>query len=113
MRDFVEFRPICGLAAGWLLTGCATHVNPYFDPAKPHHTAQGFRNNYIGEVAKPLSALLKWRIEALRAGLPAAAREPTPVAVPELARLKDNRSAASVTWIGHASTLVQCGASTC
>src|SRR5436190_222483 len=107
MRDL---KPICGLAAGWLLAGCATQANPYYDPAKPHHTPQGFRNNYLGQVDKPFSDLVKWRIEAMRAGLPAAAREPTPVAAPEIARLKDNRSTASVTWIGHATTLVQCGA---
>jgi N-acyl-phosphatidylethanolamine-hydrolysing phospholipase D len=27
--------------------------NPYYDPAKPHHTPSGFRNNDIGQVDKP------------------------------------------------------------
>jgi N-acyl-phosphatidylethanolamine-hydrolysing phospholipase D len=105
----VALKPFCGLAAGWLLAGCATQANPYYDATKPHHTPNGFRNNYIAQVDKPFSDLVKWRIEAMRAGVPVAPREPIPVAAPEIARLKDNRSTASVTWIGHATTLVQCG----
>ena len=33
------------LAAGLLAAGCS-HVNPYYDPAKRHHTPQGFVNQY-------------------------------------------------------------------
>ena len=102
-------KPACGFAAGWLLAGCAAHVNPYYDPAKPHHTPEGFRNNHIGQVTKPFSDLVKWRIEALRAGVPKPPREATPIATPEVAQLQGNRAVPSVTWIGHASTLVQSG----
>jgi N-acyl-phosphatidylethanolamine-hydrolysing phospholipase D len=102
-------KPLCGLAAGWLLAGCASQVNPYYDPAKPHHAPDGFRNNYMGQVSKPFADLVKWRLAAMRAGLPEAPREPTPVAAPEIARLQSNRTEASVTWIGHATALVQCG----
>jgi len=105
----VPLKPACSFAAGWLLAGCATHVNPYYDPAKPHHTPEGFRNNHIAQVDKSFSDLVKWRIEAMREGVPKPPHEATPVAVPELARLQANRSEASVTWIGHATALVQCG----
>jgi N-acyl-phosphatidylethanolamine-hydrolysing phospholipase D len=105
----VALKPICGLAAGWLLAGCAAHVNPYYDASKPHHTREGFRNNYNGQVAKSFAELMKWRFEALRDGLPKPPREPTPVATPEIDRLQANHSEASVTWIGHATALVQCG----
>ena len=109
MAAMHALRPICSLAAGWLLAGCATQANPYYDPAKPHHTPQGFRNNDAGVVARPFGDLLKWRVEAIRDGVPKPPREPTPVAPPELARLQANRTEASVTWIGHATALVQCG----
>jgi N-acyl-phosphatidylethanolamine-hydrolysing phospholipase D len=84
--------------------------NPYFDPAKPHHTPDGFRNNYIEQVDKPLGDLLRWQWEAFRNHLPPPPREPVPTVVPDLAALQGNTiGAPSVTWLGHASTLVQSG----
>jgi N-acyl-phosphatidylethanolamine-hydrolysing phospholipase D len=103
----VALKPLCGLAAGWLLAGCAAHVNTYYDASKPHHAPDGFRNNYIARVNKPFSDLVKWRIAAMRDGLPPPPNQPTPVAAPDLERLKART--ASVTWIGHATTLVQSG----
>ena len=86
------------------------HANPYFDAAKPHHTGDGFRNVHSDNVAKPLSQLVRWRWEAWRAGVPLSPKELPPVAVPQVAALKANGARApSVTWIGHATTLVQCG----
>jgi N-acyl-phosphatidylethanolamine-hydrolysing phospholipase D len=108
----VALKPLCGLAAGWLLAASGAQANPYYDPAKPHHTPQGFRNNYVGAVAKPFSDLLRWKIDQLREHLPPPPKEPTPVSQPDIARLKENTGAAaqaSVTWIGHATALVQCG----
>jgi N-acyl-phosphatidylethanolamine-hydrolysing phospholipase D len=95
------------MAAGWLLAGCAAHVNPYYDASKPHHALDGFRNNYIQQVDKPFSDLVRWRIAAAREGLPHPPQSPTPIVAANLERLKSR--AASVTWIGHATTLVQCG----
>jgi N-acyl-phosphatidylethanolamine-hydrolysing phospholipase D len=105
----LALKPLCGLAAGWLLAASGTQANPYYDPAKPHHTPEGFRNNYVESVAKPFSALLRWKMDQARDHLPPPPRETIPVVAPELARLKANSTQASVTWIGHASTLVQCG----
>ncbi|HSV36374.1 MAG TPA: MBL fold metallo-hydrolase [Ramlibacter sp.] len=97
-------------------------ANPYYDPSKPHHTPTGFRNNYIQEVAKPFSQLLRWRFQAWRDDLPRPAEAPTPVVLPDLARVRGNSSAArmrpasagvapvpSATWIGHATVLMQSG----
>lgn len=108
----MALKPLCGLAAGWLLAASGAQANPYYDPAKPHHTPDGFRNNYAGAVAKPFSDLLRWKIDALRRGLPPPPQAPTPVVAPEIERLKANTGAhtqPSVTWIGHATALVQCG----
>jgi N-acyl-phosphatidylethanolamine-hydrolysing phospholipase D len=83
-------------------------------PAKAHHTPDGFKNNYIGAVDKPFLDLLRWRYSAFLDGLPPDPRTPTPTQAPDLAAIHANAIAAdamrpTVTWIGHATTLVQAG----
>ena len=79
---------------------------------KSHHTASGFKNNYIGAVEKPFPDLLRWRYAAFVAGLPPEPKQLTPVQAPDLASIQANGRAGSAmepmaTWIGHATTLVQ------
>ncbi len=79
---------------------------------KSHHTASGFKNNYIGAVDKHFADLLRWRYAAFVDGLPPEPRTPTPVQAPDLPRIQANGKAGAamqpmVTWIGHATTLVQ------
>jgi N-acyl-phosphatidylethanolamine-hydrolysing phospholipase D len=100
----------CGLALLFTLGGCA--MNPYYDAAKPHHTPTGFRNNYTEVVDKSLGDLLRWRWEAFRQDLPPPPQAPTPAMAPDLAALRANAAAGAamqpaVTWIGHATMLVQ------
>ncbi|MFM8548012.1 MAG: MBL fold metallo-hydrolase [Betaproteobacteria bacterium] len=88
--------------------------NPYYDPAKRHHTETGFTNNYGPPGGKPLSELLRWTYERTRDGLPRPPSEHIngyqfPQERPELEWLASNRSEPSVTWIGHATLLVQVG----
>ncbi len=96
-------------------------ANPYYDPSKPHHTPDGFRNHYVGEVNKPFTDLVRWQWESWREGLPKPAQTPTPRVAPDLARLQayqrtpadsqagQSVSAPALTWIGHASLLMQAG----
>jgi N-acyl-phosphatidylethanolamine-hydrolysing phospholipase D len=107
-----------GALMAWTFAASAAQGD---DAATSHHTPHGFRNTGIGSVNKPLGDLLRWRWQALRDGLPPAPQVPTPVVLPELARLKAYGAAAraggaagvaqgpSVTWIGHATALVQSG----
>ncbi|MBK9574382.1 MAG: MBL fold metallo-hydrolase [Rhodoferax sp.] len=102
-----------------LLSGLLAHSawgNPYYDPGKAHHTPTGFRNNYIEAVAKPLSDLLRWKWEAMRADVPKPPDAPTPVVAPDLALIRGYQRAVlasgaasppALTWIGHATLLVQ------
>ena len=89
-------------------------MNPYHDPDKPHHRPRGFQNNYLDFQPKSLSELLRWRREAARRQLPPPPLAPTPRVAPELAWLNANARAGAamepaVTWIGHATAMVQMG----
>jgi N-acyl-phosphatidylethanolamine-hydrolysing phospholipase D len=73
-----------------------------------------FQNNYIDFAPRGLGALLKWKLDALREGLPPEPRIATPRLAPDLDFLRRNAAAGcamepAVTWIGHASVLVQLG----
>ncbi len=93
------------------LSGCSG-VAMVPDPAKPHHTAQGYQNNYSGNVDKPFSQLLRWQADRIKNSLPPDPKTPTPTVKPDLAFIHSNARAGAamvpaVTWIGHASALVQ------
>ncbi len=98
------------MALGLLaLAGC-TSPNPYFDPTRAHHTPTGFRNNDIGTIGKSSDELLRWFQERWDVG----DRDPTgaPTVAPDLAFIQRNARARhamepAVTWLGHATTLVQ------
>jgi N-acyl-phosphatidylethanolamine-hydrolysing phospholipase D len=79
----------------------------------PHRDGK-FQNNYVAFEPRGLGDLLKWRVEAWREGVPKAPATPTPQVAADVAFVRANGAAGSamepaVTWIGHASTLVQMG----
>ena len=97
-----------------LLAGCQAVSQPAAGGAnaKPHHTPQGFRNNYGASGGKPFAQFLKWQWERRTAPASAVAPQPTPTVAPELGFLARNATAGAamqptLTWIGHASLLVQ------
>jgi N-acyl-phosphatidylethanolamine-hydrolysing phospholipase D len=112
-------RWLTTLGASFLSITAFAHS--YFDANLPHHTQRGFRNSAPDSAPRGLGDLLRWRWDAVRDGLPQPAQTPTPTTAPDLARIRayqrsapDSsaaRSASSpaVTWIGHASSLVQAG----
>jgi N-acyl-phosphatidylethanolamine-hydrolysing phospholipase D len=76
-----------------------------------HHTARGFRNNYVASVTKSLGDILRWQFQRLRAGLPPPPRLATPCQTADLEFIHRNARPQGMTpastWIGHATTLVQ------
>ena len=81
---------------------------------KSHHRPTGFQNNYIEYEPEGLGALLKWKLDALRAGLPPAPQRATPRVNPDLGFIAMNARAGArmipaITWIGHATMLAQLG----
>ena len=89
-----------------LLAGCAT--NPDFDARKTHHTERGFRNLYPYEQPGFLN-LLRWQWERRDPPPPVQGYASLEVLRPDVAMLAANRTATTVTWIGHATLLVQVG----
>jgi N-acyl-phosphatidylethanolamine-hydrolysing phospholipase D len=92
--------------AAFLSTGCSV-TNPYYDPQKPHHTRDGFKNNYLTESIG--GSFLRWQYERITQGLPPPPENhyAFPMVQPDLDWLRNNRTQTSATWIGHATVLMQ------
>lgn len=88
-----------------LVAGCS-HVNPYYDPAKPHHTPSGFRNNSGIDEQKSLWEVAAWLLFGERPRAPAGGWV-IPTTRTDLARLRAPDARGQVTWIGHSTLLVQ------
>lgn len=73
---------------------------------KPHHTAGGFRN--VPETRQNgFLDLLRWQWERRHNARPTVGGYHFPLATNDPATLAANRKRPSVTWIGHATVLVQ------
>lgn len=92
--------------ASFLSTGCSV-TNPYYDPQQPHHTRDGFKNNYLTESIG--GSFLRWQYERITQGLPKPPENhyAFPMVQPDLNWLRSNRTQTSATWIGHATVLMQ------
>jgi L-ascorbate metabolism protein UlaG (beta-lactamase superfamily) len=97
---------LCLLLSLTLLSACTAYT--YYDPTKPHHGPEGFRNTNPN--AQIGNGFWKWQWERWRADLPKPAPPggwPIPVVQADAAYLKANVSEATLTWIGHATLLLQ------
>jgi N-acyl-phosphatidylethanolamine-hydrolysing phospholipase D len=96
-----------GVAAAVIFVSFHTK-NPMYNPNKPHHTAEGFRNDYP---TAPRGSFWKWQFERWQKGLPKIPEGGYHFELlkPDVARLKANRTEPTLTWIGHATFLLQLG----
>jgi len=107
MRKLIVYGLVASLVAGAGLFACSSTGNyTYFDASKPHHGPDGFRNNYEDW---PRPDFWKWQRERRLAGLPKPPKEATPRVDPEVDFLKANATEPTLTWLGHASVLLQVG----
>ncbi len=108
------------LAAAFCLiaaAGATAQAEPQLDATKTHHAPDGFRNNYTGTVNKGFGEPIRWQIERREQGLPPPAKSPTPTTRADLQRIHSYKASVAsqaaappaITWIGHASMLVQSG----
>jgi len=83
-----------------------TSDNRTSHPGRAHHTSQGFRN--IGVSPEPgLVDFLKWQWSRLWKEIPAARDYNFSLAGNDPAFLKSNHDKTTLTWIGHATVLLQ------
>ncbi|CAG2130054.1 MBL fold metallo-hydrolase [Ralstonia mannitolilytica] len=81
--------------------------NPYYDPAKPHHTPDGFRNRYAHP--RPGGDFWQWQRERRRLGLPKPPTRDLSCVAPNLAAIHQPPAVPQLTWIGHETLLLQIG----
>ncbi len=102
------------ILAASLLAGCA-QVNSYYDASKPHHRPEGFANNYppnpayqrpkVGFFEGWAGRIRNWTSDGSER-LPLA---PVPTVAADLGYLHANKTEPALTWIGHATFLLQTG----
>lgn len=104
----MKIRSIMILGAACVLLLAACRSNPHYNPAKSHHTERGFRNNYPHQEKQ---SFWRWQWERWKNGVP-----PDPdggygfaLVKPDVTFLKANRNESTLTWIGHATLLLQVG----
>jgi L-ascorbate metabolism protein UlaG (beta-lactamase superfamily) len=101
-------RSKVALCIAGLFLCSACHGNPNYSPMKSHHTPDGFRNNYPHPEKQ---SFWKWQWERWTKGVPENPKEGYgfPLQKPDAAWLAANRTEPTLTWIGHASFLLQVG----
>ncbi|MGH6609014.1 MAG: MBL fold metallo-hydrolase [Burkholderiaceae bacterium] len=82
-------------------------MNPHYDASKAHHTPVGFRNTAPTR-NKSTTEFLRWQRERWSLDIAAPRVDLSPVQ-PDLAFIRSNRTQFAVTYIGHATVLVQLG----
>jgi N-acyl-phosphatidylethanolamine-hydrolysing phospholipase D len=104
-KKIVWFIVFSSIATLMVVGACATK-NPHYQASKSHHTPEGFRNLYA---EKHPGGFWKWKRDQWREGLPKkpAGGYQFPLQRPNIDYLKANRSDATMTWIGHATLLLQ------
>ncbi len=97
---------VCYAACALVIAAC--HSNPHYNPMKTHHTPGGFRNNYPHT---PKQSFWKWQWQRWTKGIPAdpEAGYNFPLLKPDAVFLAANRTRPTLTWIGHATFLLQLG----
>jgi L-ascorbate metabolism protein UlaG (beta-lactamase superfamily) len=96
------------VGGGILLTGFST-VNPYYDAAKPHHRPDGFQNiDPAARMPRPFGEFFRWQRERASLEIRPPAMDLSAL-VPDLGFIRNRTNHFSVTWIGHATALVQIG----
>jgi L-ascorbate metabolism protein UlaG (beta-lactamase superfamily) len=73
---------------------------------KPHHTAEGFKNLFENESPSRMD-FFKWRWERWKNPVPGPETYHFPLVQNDAGFLQSNRSVNTLTWIGHATVLLQ------
>ncbi len=105
MNMYSNLRVFSVVLAATIFTACSM-TNVHFDPSKAHHTPTGFKNKYKDGL-EGFGAFLTWQWERLNKKIAKPVADLS-VSAPNLQAIQ-NPTSAQVTWIGHATALVQMG----
>jgi N-acyl-phosphatidylethanolamine-hydrolysing phospholipase D len=84
-----------------------SNANQYYNPQKIHHTPSGFVNKYTSE-STGFASFLKWRWQRFNSEISQPKFDLSPVQADlSLINSKSNEGDIKVTWIGHATNLIQ------
>lgn len=101
---FVKLLLIIGVGVLILSFTIKKH-NPDYNENKAHHRPDGFVNRYDQITQKV--GFFKWQWDRIKNGLPKPPTEQIIGIEPDLNFIQNNRDETSVTWVGHATVLVQ------
>jgi N-acyl-phosphatidylethanolamine-hydrolysing phospholipase D len=95
-------------AVAMLLAGCSS-PNPYYNASKPHHRPNGFQNiDPAAWMPKPFGDFARWQWNRFGVETPAPKMDLS-AQVPDLGFIRKRSNHFSVTWVGHATVLLQIG----
>lgn len=93
---------LLALVGIFVVSGCQSFK--YYDPTKPHHGKDSFLNNYDNS---PHASFWKWQWERLTTKAPKEPDFQPEIIKTDTAYLRANHTENTLTWIGHASILLQ------
>jgi len=107
VKVFRKYKTIKLSAFGLLALLTSTCAAQMPHPSKPHHTPDGFQNIYGRDERHGFPDFIKWRWQRLWRNRPEPETYHFPLAQNDPTFLRSNRDKITLTWIGHATVLLQ------
>ena len=105
IHKHMKIYKLIALCILMLLTSCS--VNPHYDPLKAHHSENGFKNIYYDDTSKGAWEYWKWQWEKRFKDIPDKDDYNFTIVKNDPAMLTNNLDRTSLTWVGHATFLIQ------
>ncbi len=101
--QIIKYLLVASVFGSLLFYGCAAQTTKM---DKPHHAEDGFTNVYLAEKPRFLD-FLRWRWSRIWKDIPPPESYDFPLAQNDPQFLRSNHERTTLTWIGHATVLLQ------